>query len=218
METEEEKETARDAAGETPGAAQDAGAGNPQEADGAQNAGDAPSVDGADGDAQETRDAGADPRDAEIAQLKERLAAAEDRYMRTLADFDNYRKRSLRDREDFAKTAAADAVKAILPTVDNLARALESASPGDPLADGVKLSYDSFLSALSSIGAEKIPAAGEKFDPNLHEALAQMPSADVEAGFVMQEYRSGWTLNGKLLRAAQVVVSSGSAAESAEKA
>ena len=155
--------------------------------------------------------AGADPRDAEIAALKKSLKEAEDRVLRARADFDNYRKRSIREREEFAKMAAGDVIKAILPTADNLARALAAIPEDNPLAKGVKLSYDSFVAALGDNGAQKIETAGKTFDPNLHEALAQMPSDTVPAGDVIEEFRAGWTLNGRLLRAAQVVVSSGPA-------
>lgn len=155
--------------------------------------------------------ADADPRDAEIAALKKSLKEAEDRVLRARADFDNYRKRSIREREEFAKMAAGDVIKAILPTADNLARALAAIPEDNPLAKGVKLSYDSFVAALGDNGAQKIETAGKTFDPNLHEALAQMPSDTVPAGDVIEEFRAGWTLNGRLLRAAQVVVSSGPA-------
>ena len=139
------------------------------------------------------------------------LKEAEDRVLRARADFDNYRKRSIREREEFAKMAAGDVIKAILPTADNLARALAAIPEDNPLAKGVKLSYDSFVAALGDNGAQKIETAGKTFDPNLHEALAQMPSDTVPAGDVIEEFRAGWTLNGRLLRAAQVVVSSGPA-------
>ena len=134
-----------------------------------------------------------------------------DRYARTMADFDNFRKRTARDREDLVKFAASDVLKDILPTVDNLARALEEAKDraDDPFVAGVKLVYDGLIKALADHGATPLDSAGEPFDANFHEALAQLPSEDVEAGHVMSEVKRGWMLNGKLLRAAQVVVSAG---------
>ena len=126
-----------------------------------------------------------------------------DQYARTLADFDNYRKRVARDREELAQFAAKDILKDLLPTVDNLALALEKAeNKDDPFVQGVKLAYDGFLKALA--------------DANYHEALAQLPSPDVEEGIVMNEVKRGWLLHGKLLRAAQVVVSSGTPEKPAE--
>ena len=134
-----------------------------------------------------------------------------DRYARAMADFDNFRKRTARDREDLVKFAASDVMKDILPTVDNLARALDEAKDkaDDPFVAGVKLVYDGLIKALADHGATPLDAVGEPFDANFHEALAQLPSDDVEEGNVMNEVKRGWMLNGKLLRAAQVVVSSG---------
>ncbi len=134
-----------------------------------------------------------------------------DRYMRTMADFDNFRKRTARDREDLVKFAASDVLKDVLPTVDNLARALDGAKDktDDPFVDGVKLVYDGLVKALADHGATPLDSIGEPFDANFHEALAQLPSEEVEEGHVINEVKRGWLLNGKLLRAAQVVVSSG---------
>ena len=134
-----------------------------------------------------------------------------DRYARAMADFDNFRKRTARDREDLVKFAASDVLKDILPTVDNLARALEEAKDkaDDPFVTGVKLVYDGLLKALAEHGATPLDSVGEPFDANFHEALAQLPSEAVEEGHVINEVKRGWMLNGKLLRAAQVVVSAG---------
>jgi molecular chaperone GrpE len=140
-----------------------------------------------------------------------------DRYARLLADFDNYRKRVARDREELAQFAAKDILKDLLPTVDNLALALEKAeNKDDPFVQGVKLAYDGFLKALADHGATPIDSVGEPFDANYHEALAQLPSPDVAEGVIMNEVKRGWLLHGKLLRAAQVVVSSGAPEKPAE--
>ena len=140
-----------------------------------------------------------------------------DQYARMLADFDNYRKRVARDREELAQFAAKDILKDLLPTVDNLALALEKAeNKDDPFVQGVKLAYDGFLKALADHGATPIDSVGEPFDANFHDALAQLPSSDVAEGIVMNEVKRGWLLHGKLLRAAQVVVSSGAPEKPAE--
>ena len=140
-----------------------------------------------------------------------------DRYARLLADFDNYRKRVARDREELAQFAAKDILKDLLSTVDNLALALEKAeNKEDPFVQGVKLAYDGFLKALADHGATPLDSVGEPFDANFHDALAQLPSADVAEGVVMNEVKRGWLLHGKLLRAAQVVVSSGAPEKPAE--
>ena len=134
-----------------------------------------------------------------------------DRFARAMADFDNFRKRTARDREDLVKFAASDMIKDILPTVDNLALALDKAKDNaeDPFVAGIKLVYDGLLKALADHGATPLDSVGEPFDANFHEALAQLPSPEVDEGIVMNEVKRGWLLHGKLLRAAQVVVSSG---------
>lgn len=136
-----------------------------------------------------------------------------DRYARAMADFDNFRKRTARDREDLVKFAASDVLKDMLPTVDNLARALEEAKDkaDDPFVAGVRLVYDGLVKALADHGATPLDSVGEPFDANFHEALAQLPSEEVEEGHVINEVKRGWMLHGKLLRAAQVVVSAGKA-------
>ena len=140
-----------------------------------------------------------------------------DQYARLLADFDNYRKRVARDKEELAQFAAKDILKDLLPTVDNLALALDKAeNKEDPFVQGVKLAYDGFLKALADHGATPLDSVGEPFDANFHEAIAQLPSPDVAEGTVMNEVKRGWLLHGKLLRAAQVVVSSGAPAQPAE--
>ena len=140
-----------------------------------------------------------------------------ERYARTLADFDNYRKRVARDKEELAQFAAKDILKDLLPTVDNLALALDKAeNKDDPFVQGVKLAYDGFLKALADHGATPLDSVGEPFDANFHEAIAQLPSPDVAEGVVMNEVKRGWLLHGKLLRAAQVVVSSGAPEKPAE--
>lgn len=133
-----------------------------------------------------------------------------EQYARVMADFDNFRKRTARDREDLFKSAAADILKDLLPTVDNLALALSKAeNKDDPFVEGVKMVYDGFLKVLADHGATPLDAVGEPFDANFHEALTTQPSPDVPEGNVMLEMKRGWLLNGKLLRAAQVVVSAG---------
>ena len=135
-----------------------------------------------------------------------------DMYARMLADFDNYRKRVSRDREELVKFAASETVKDMLVTADNLALALGQAKDlGDPFVKGVQLAYESFLKALKDHGAEPFESVGEELDPNRHEAIATLPSDSMEEGKISTEVKKGWMLNGRLLRAAQVVVSSGPA-------
>ncbi len=139
------------------------------------------------------------------------LAALKDRYTRLMADFDNFRKRQVREREDWVKRANEALLGDLLPVIDHLELALKkTSSPDDPFAAGVKMVYDQFVTLLTRYDMTPIDAKGQPFDPNIHEALSQMSSATVPAQMVLDQFRRGWRLAGKLLRPAQVIVSSGS--------
>ena len=135
-------------------------------------------------------------------------------YAITLADFDNYKKRAARDREDVYRYAESDILKDVLPTVDNLGLALANAKDKDnEFVKGVQMVYDGLLKALADHGAKPmVDLVGKELDPNFHEAIATLPSVEVEAGKISNVAKTGWTLNDKLLRAAQVVVSAGAPA------
>ena len=132
-------------------------------------------------------------------------------YALTLADFDNYKKRAARDREDVYRYAESDILKDILPVVDNLALALANAKDkDDEFVKGVQLVYDGLLKALADHGAKPMEGlVGKELDPNFHEAIATLPDETVEEGKISNVAKVGWLLNDKLLRAAQVVVSAG---------
>ena len=132
-------------------------------------------------------------------------------YAVTLADFDNYKKRAARDREDVYRYAESDILKDVLPTVDNLSLALANAKDKEnDFVKGVKLVYDGLLKALADHGAKPMDdLVGKELDPNFHEAIATLPNAEIEEGKISNVVKTGWTLNDKLLRAAQVVVSAG---------
>lgn len=132
-------------------------------------------------------------------------------YAVTLADFDNYKKRAARDREDIYRYAESDILKDVLPTVDNLSLALDNAKDKEnEFVKGVKLVYDGLVKALEGHGAKPMAdLVGKELDPNFHEAIATLPNAEIEEGKISNIVKTGWTLNDKLLRAAQVVVSAG---------
>ena len=135
-----------------------------------------------------------------------------DHYARLLADFDNFKKRTARDREDIFRYAESDILKDFLPVVDNLSLALSTAADKeDPFVKGVQLVYDTFLNALKDHGAEPFDYVGLELDTEKMDAIAQLPSDTIEEGKVSNEAKRGWMLKGKVLRAAQVVVSSGKA-------
>lgn len=138
------------------------------------------------------------------------LAAVKDRYTRLMADFDNFRKRQVREREEWLKRANEELLGDLLPVVDNLDLALQKITdPADPFAVGMKMVYDQFHAVLDRYGVTPIEAKGQPFDPSIHEALSQMSSPTVPAHVVIDQFRRGWRLAGRLLRPAQVIVSSG---------
>ena len=151
-------------------------------------------------------DAAADQPSPEAAEL----AVLRDRYARLMADFDNFRKRQLREREDLVKRANENLLGDLLPVVDHLELALaKTADPEEPFVVGVRLVYEQFISLLDRYGMKPIDAKGERFNTAFHEALSQMSSATVPANVVIDQFRRGWLLGGRLLRPSQVIVSSG---------
>ena len=133
--------------------------------------------------------------------------------LRLQADFENYRKRVLRDKEDLYVRANADLLETLLPVLDHMELAFQSATEDDmanAVVQGVKLVADQLVAVLGKFGLDAVDAEGVEFDPNLHEAISHLPSADVSENFVVAQTRRGYTLGARLLRPAQVVVSSGS--------
>jgi molecular chaperone GrpE len=143
-------------------------------------------------------------------QLK--FAEMNDRYLRLYSEFDNYRKRSARERVEFAKTAASDTFTAILPVLDDFdraAKAMENAEDVVVVKEGMQLIYHKFRNILISKGLEEMNAQGETFDADFHEAITSIPSPDDSMkGKVVDELEKGYSLNGKVIRFAKVVVGS----------
>ena len=143
---------------------------------------------------------------SEVKRLEAQLVEEHDRLLRTAADLDNFRKRVVRERDDAARHAAGPVVKDLIPAVDNLERALASAPPSDPLADGVRMVLRQVEEALARHGVEPRSAMGEPFDPEMHEALATVPATGVAPGTVVAQHGRAWLHHGRLLRPAMVAV------------
>lgn len=152
----------------------------------------------------------------ELAQLK-------DKYLRLAADFDNYKRRNLKERQELFNYGNENLIKELLPVVDNLERAIghlrqaEEASEAKTLLEGVELTHRSLLTALTRSGVAEIEAAGSVFDPKLHEAVRQVESDEHAPGHVVEVLQTGYTLMDRLLRPALVVVASGVPLDSAEE-
>ena len=156
-----------------------------------------------------------------IAALRAEIEEKEQKYVRMAADFDNFRKRTLKDREEAHKYGHQNLVKDLLPSVDNLERAIahaEKSEEGDVggLLEGVELVARELAATLEKHGVTPVDPQGEPFDPALHEAMAQAPDASVPPNTVTEVFQRGYVLRTRLLRPARVVVSKAPEAEAAE--
>ena len=147
-----------------------------------------------------------------VAALEQELAEAKDRTLRVAADLENFRKRALKDREDAHHFGHQNLVKDLLPSVDNLERAVDHARKGGEesasgLLEGVELVLRELHSVLAKHGVTPIEALGQPFDPSLHEAMAQVPDGSQPPGTVVEVFQRGYQLRTRLLRPARVVVS-----------
>jgi molecular chaperone GrpE len=155
-----------------------------------------------------------------IASLNEELEAAKDKAVRLVAEFDNFRKRSAREYADMLDSAQGKAFSALYPVIDNLERAFQDApaegdwTPADPagFAKGIRLVLGQIRKAISDAGLEEIESLGQPFDPNLHDALTQMPHPEIPENHVAAIHARGWKKGERILRHAQVIVSAGPAA------
>lgn len=156
-----------------------------------------------------TEDA-ADQIKAEIESLNEEVSELKDKNLRLMAEFDNFRKRSLKERSDLIKYGGEDVLKNILPLIDDFERALqamESASDVEAVKEGVDLIYTKFLAFLEENGVQEIKTENEIFDTDLHEAVTTFPVEDEDAkGKIIDCVSKGYTLNEKVIRFAKVVV------------
>lgn len=137
------------------------------------------------------------------------LAEIKDRYVRHLAEFENYKKRIQKDKEELLKYGNESLLYELLPVIDNLEMALKHSdlSISNGLVKGVEITLREFQRVMEKFGVTPIPALGKPFDPALHHAMAQVERADVEDQTVVEEMRKGYLLGGKVLRASMVSVS-----------
>ncbi len=165
-------------------------------------------------DAAPAADAPAEPPATDEEPAPSEADVLKDRLLRLQADFDNYKKRQLRERQDWIASANADILRELLPVLDNFERGLQSATAtpeNHAIVEGFSMIFDQLKALLGKFDVAEVPTDGQPFDPAVHEAITTMPSADIPEGHIVTAARRGYTLAGKLLRAAQVVVSSGPA-------
>ena len=143
---------------------------------------------------------------SELDKVKAERDALLDRLARQQAEFDNARKRGVREQQDFREFAAADVIKSFLPTLDSFERALKANADSTDFRNGVELIYRQFQDALQKIGVQPIPAVGQVFDPRVHEAVEMVDSTEVPDHHVLDELQRGYKYKDRLLRPAMVRV------------
>ena len=145
-----------------------------------------------------------------VAELEEKAAKDKDDYIRLMAEFDNYRRRTSQEKLELVSMASTDTIKGLLPVLDDCERAmkvLQESADSDAAKEGTELIYNKLMSYLKSKGLAVIEALGQPFDTDLHEAVAQFPVQEEEKkGKVFDVVQTGYTLNGKVIRFAKVVV------------
>src|SRR5436190_12763204 len=167
----------------------------------------------------ENDSAGAETADDPVASLQGDLDRFRDLALRTQADFENYKKRAARERDEGIKYANRSLLERLVPIVDNFELGLSAAreeSERSPIYSGMSMVLKQLSDFLTANGLEPIDAVGKQFDPNLHEAIGHEPSDRVPEGRVIRQTRRGYRLKDRLLRPAAVVVSSGAARSSNE--
>lgn len=143
---------------------------------------------------------------AEVAKLRQEIAELRDRSVRTLADFDNYRKRAERERQEMRKYALIEPVRELLTVADNLDLALSAQGSAEDLKRGVEMIHRQMTDLLRRFGAVEVPAVGQPFDPTLHEAVSREESREVKVPTVVAELRRGYKMHDRLVRPSMVKV------------
>lgn len=147
-----------------------------------------------------------EPEKSEEEKLKEQLDAANDKYLRLMAEYDNFRKRSAKERLEITDTVKGNAISEILPIFDNFERALEAETTDETYKQGVEMIFKQFGECLKKLGVEIIDPTGETFDPNIANAVNQIEDPELGENVVAQTFQKGYKIGGKVIRYAMVVV------------
>lgn len=156
--------------------------------------------------AAETAPSELDALQAQLDEVRNSLAATEERFLRLAAEYDNFRKRTAKEKEGIWNDASAAAVTALLPVFDNLERALKQETADAAYKKGVEMTMTGLRDALTKLGVEEIPAQGETFDPNLHNAVMHVEDENAEENTIVEVFQQGFRLGEKVLRFAMVKV------------
>lgn len=147
-----------------------------------------------------------DPALAEEDKTAGELAAVKEQLLRTMAEYDNFRKRSAREKEALRAEIVTNVTSKFLPVLDNLERALQTECTDENYKKGVEMISDSFLETLKGLGVEEIASDGAPFDPNLHQAVQRISEGEAESGTVVQTFAKGYKIGDKVIRFAVVAV------------
>ncbi len=143
---------------------------------------------------------------AETEKLKLELEETTDRYKRLMAEFDNYKKRSAKEREGLYNSLLSDIVSSVLPVVDNLEKAVATKTEDENYKQGVEMVHKQLLDTLSNLGVEQIKAVGETFNPEYHEAVSSVQDDELGEKVIKEEFRKGYKIGEKVIRHSMVVV------------
>ncbi len=150
-------------------------------------------------------------KEGKTGKYEEEIEKLNDKYLRLYSEFDNYRKRTIKEKIEFSKTASSEVIAILLPVLDDFERAINalgtSVQENEAVKDGVVLIYNKLLNILTQQGLEQMKTIGHDFDTDFHEAITNIPAPD-QKGKVIDEIEKGYLLNGKVIRFAKVVVGS----------
>ena len=159
-----------------------------------------------DNNKEQSKEDTSDPVKQSEEESKKKYDELYDKYLRTLAEYDNYKKRTTKEKEELYSYAVADTLEKLLPVLDNLERAADAAEEKSPLADGVKMVLKQFGETLEKMNVTAIEAVGKEFDPNIHNAVMHVDDDSVGANMVVEEFQKGYKHKEKVLRHSMVKV------------
>lgn len=145
-----------------------------------------------------------EPVESPLSKLEKQLAEENDRYLRLMAEFDNFRKRTQKEKESIYPDAVADTVKDLLPLLDNFQRAMEAPCADEAYRKGVEIIYHSFGEALHKLGLQEYGDLGEEFDPNFHNAIGHVEDESLGENVISQVFQRGYKMGNKVIRYAIV--------------
>lgn len=155
---------------------------------------------------EEAEEAPKEEEQSEEEKLKAELSEQKDKYLRVMAEYDNFRKRTAKERLELISTAKADAITQILPVIDNFERALSAQTQDETYKAGIEMIFKQFGDVLKNLGIEEINPLGETFDPNVANAVNQIEDENLGENEVAQVFQKGYRIGDKVLRYAMVVV------------